>query len=81
VTGEVFEPVGDRCEGALRDPERSRRETSSERDNGRSDCVSLLGYNRLRIDRHSSKDCERASRVLSILLATAPPLGTHFHTF
>jgi hypothetical protein len=81
VTGEVFEPVGDRWEGALWDPERSRREISSERDNGSSDCVSLLGYNRLRIDRHSSKDCERASRVLSFLLATAPTSWQKFHTF
>ena len=38
---------------------------SSGRDNGSNDCVSRVGYNRLRIVRHSSKDWDSASRVLA----------------
>jgi len=55
-TGEVLEPVGEVWEGAPCEPVRSRREMSSCRDRGSSDCASLVGYNRLRIVRHSSND-------------------------
>lgn len=64
-TGDVFEPVGDRCEGALWGPVRSSREMSSCRERGSSDCASRVGYNRWRTVRHSSRDWESASRVLS----------------
>lgn len=67
--GEVLglEPVGERWEGALCDPERSSNEISSWRERGSNDCESFVGYNRFRIERHSSKDWESASRVLCLL--------------
>lgn len=43
---------------------RSSRFTSSCRDNGSKDWTSRLGYSRFSILRHSSKDCDNASRVL-----------------
>lgn len=42
----------------------SRRLRSSCLERGRRDCTSCVGYNRFRIDRHSSRDCDRASSVL-----------------
>ena len=39
-------------------------ETSSWRDSGNSDWMSVFGYSFFKIERHSSSDCCRASRVL-----------------
>jgi hypothetical protein len=65
--GEVFEPEGDVFVRAPWEPGRSMREMSSCRESGSRDCSSRLGYNRLRIVRHSSRDWDSASRVLHFL--------------
>lgn len=59
-----MEPAGEvwDMDGAL--ARWSRIETSSCRDNGNNDWTSVLGYSFFRIERHSSSDCCRASRVL-----------------
>jgi len=67
--GEVFDPEGDEFVREPREPGRSMREMSCCLESGSKACASRVGYNLLRIVRHSSKDCDSASRVLKYLLA------------
>jgi len=80
-TGDVFEPVGDLWDGALWGPVRSNREISSCRERGSSDCASRVGYNRLRMVRHSSRDWDSASRVLSCRQQLPRHCRLEWHTF
>ena len=62
--GDVWEPADDLREGVPWDRGTSISEISSCRFSDSSDCTSLVGNNRLRIVRHSSRDWDRASKVL-----------------
>ena len=64
VVAEFMEPVGEVWDMDVALVRWSRIETSSCRDNGNNDWTSVLGYSFFRIERHSSSDCCRASRVL-----------------
>lgn len=67
--GEAFDPEGEGFVRAPSEPGRSMREMSSCRERGSKDWASRVGYNRLRIVRHSSRDWDSASRVLGLCIS------------